>query len=93
MARIVVDVEEIEMDGDHGTVAGVMVTCPLCGHSAEAFGTEDDSLRFAAATLAQECPRFSGPHTSRSPNFYVAVWEGKAKKDPLMQYDDDGFDI
>jgi len=73
MARVVVDVEEVEVDGDRGQVPGLEVTCPLCGHTAEAYGTSERSLRYALTMLAQDCGRKPG-------NFYVG--------DPSFMTDD-----
>ena len=66
MARVVADVEEIEIDGDYGMVAGLLVTCPICGHAVEVYGTGEASAKRGGATLADECPQGQR-------NFYVAL--------------------
>lgn len=50
-------VEEAELDGDFGTVAGVQVTCLQCGHVTESFGRSDASTRRCLALMREECPR------------------------------------
>jgi hypothetical protein len=64
MARVEATAEEIEMDGDHTTVSGLLVTCSVCGHAVEVFGTSEASARRAGAMLANECPQGAR-------NFYV----------------------
>lgn len=66
MARVETVVDEIEMDGDFGTVPGLSVTCKRCGHEVEVYGTSDASARRGGVMLAQECPR-------NEKNFYVAL--------------------
>ena len=64
MARIEVEAEMAELEGDHGTVDGILAECPVCGHAVEVFGTGEASLKRAGATLAEECPNSAN-------NFYV----------------------
>jgi len=66
MARIECTVEEVDLEGDNGTVRGVRVTCGRCGHSAESFGTSEKSVRRSLCVLKEECPE-GGEN-----NFYVA---------------------
>jgi hypothetical protein len=33
-------IEEIELDGDHGSVPSVEATCSRCGHRTESYGTD-----------------------------------------------------
>jgi hypothetical protein len=67
MARVETIIDEVELDGDYGPVDGLQVTCAVCGHSVEVFGTSDASARRGAVMLAEECPRGER-------NFYVADW-------------------
>lgn len=62
--RIETDIEESEIDGDYGTVMGLIVTCRRCNHTVEVGGTHDASAAAAAAMLRRECPN----HES---NFYL----------------------
>jgi len=64
MARVEATADEIEMDGDYTTVQGLSVTCKVCGHTVEVFGTSDASSRRAGVMLAETCPRGAR-------NFYV----------------------
>ncbi len=64
MARVLADAEETELDGDYGTVMGLLVTCSKCGHVVEVYGTEEASMRRAAVMLREECPE-------ELKNFYV----------------------
>jgi hypothetical protein len=64
MARVEATCEEDELDGDHGTVPGLVVTCKRCGHHVEVFGTSDASARRGGAMLAEDCPK-------QEQNFYV----------------------
>jgi hypothetical protein len=61
------DVEETDMAGDYGPVAGLLVTCSRCGHQVEVFGTSEASARRGAVMLAEECP-------GRKRNFYEVDW-------------------
>ncbi len=69
--RIVCEVEEVELDGDHAAVDGLCVTCSRCGHEAEVYGTSDRSLRRAFVMLREECPLGEG-------NYYTG---GSAEED------------
>lgn len=66
MARIHVDVDEIELPGDDDEfgIPGLELTCSRCGHSVQVYGIEGDSARRGAVMLRDECP-----HGGR--NFYV----------------------
>jgi hypothetical protein len=54
--NVTVDISEEELDGDHGSVPGLRLTCERCGHSVEVFGTHDASARRGAIMLRDECP-------------------------------------
>jgi hypothetical protein len=64
MMRIEASAEEVELEGDHGPVMGLVVTCSRCGHEVEVFGTSDASARRGGVMLSEECPE-------RERNFYV----------------------
>jgi hypothetical protein len=64
MARITASIEEVELDGEFGLVAGVAATCNKCDHSTESFGTEGGSIRRCLVLLREECPGKEG-------NFYM----------------------
>lgn len=57
MGRVTALVEFIEVEGDHGSVDGVEVTCSKCHHSEECPGTSDRSISRAAALLRENCPQ------------------------------------
>ncbi len=56
MARVTFEIHYDSLEGDHGPVDGIIVTCSRCGHEIEVFGTSEASVRRAAATLRKECP-------------------------------------
>jgi hypothetical protein len=39
MPRIKVEIEESEVEGDYGTVEGVIAACTRCGYTSESAGT------------------------------------------------------
>jgi hypothetical protein len=53
--RIPVEVEEIEMQGDYGTVPSVQVTCSECGESVQVYGRGDASIRRGCIMLKEMC--------------------------------------
>ena len=57
MARVTTTVDDIELEGDHGAVPGLSVTCDRCGHEVEVYGTSGASARRAGVMLAEECPQ------------------------------------
>jgi hypothetical protein len=57
MARVTTSYTHVDLDGDYGDVEGVAVTCDRCGHTEEAFGTSESSLRSCAVRLKENCPR------------------------------------
>ena len=63
--KIRCEVEEVELDGDYGTVAGVRAICSRCDHEVEAFRTSDASIRSCLVRMREECPRGQS-------NFYTA---------------------
>lgn len=63
--RVRCEIEEVELDGDYGSVDGVQATCGRCGHCTESFGTGDASVRRCLTLLREECPQGES-------NFYVA---------------------
>ena len=54
--RVTIDISEEDLDGDYGTVPGLIITCTRCRHSVEVFGTEDSSVKRGAVMLRDECP-------------------------------------
>lgn len=58
-------VEEIELDGDFGTVPSVRVTCGRCDHETESYGTGAASVRRCLVLMREECPQCEE-------NFYYA---------------------
>lgn len=63
--RVPCEVEEVELEGDYGTVDGVMATCSRCGHTTESFGTSERSVKRCLVLMREECE-------SEESNFYVA---------------------
>lgn len=63
--RVTCTIEEIELDGDYGTIPSVSATCSRCQHSTESFGTEEASITRCLVLLREECP-------NNEHNFYVA---------------------
>ena len=49
-------VDHTTLVGDYGDVAGVVVTCGMCGHEAEVFGDSGASVRRGCVMLREECP-------------------------------------
>jgi hypothetical protein len=67
VAKVQVDVEEVELENDCGVmIEGIKVTCGRCGHEVEVFGTSDASVKRGCVMLRDECPRGER-------NFYVGV--------------------
>ena len=63
--KITVVVEETTLEGDHGDVDGVQVTCSRCDHSVEVFGTGEASIKRGCVMLRDACP-------NNEQNFYEA---------------------
>jgi len=53
--RVRVEVEEIEMDGDHCIVPGIRVSCTQCDECVEVFGRSSRSLRRGCTMLKEMC--------------------------------------
>jgi hypothetical protein len=73
MARVEVEFEETELEGDYGLVNGVVATCTQCQHETESFGTSGRSRRRCLALMREECPEGES-------NLYVDV-EGCDEED------------
>jgi hypothetical protein len=58
-------IDEIELEGDHGEVPSVKVTCSRCDHVVESYGTSSASIRRCLALMREECPY-------KESNFYTA---------------------
>lgn len=57
MARVVVDVEEVDLEGNDGQlIPGITVTCSRCDHCVEVFGKSERSIRRGCVLLKEECP-------------------------------------
>jgi hypothetical protein len=54
--KVEVEIHTCDLDGDHGTVEGLCLTCEKCGHEVEVFGTAAASAKRGAAMLREECP-------------------------------------
>ena len=66
MARVEAEADIMELEGDHGPVEGLVVTCKKCGYQVEVFGTHEASERRAGVMLSEECQMGER-------NFYVVV--------------------
>lgn len=67
MAKVSVDIQQEEVEGDYGWYDGLRVTCDRCGHSVEVLGTSNRSAGYAAIKLREECPNGES-------NFYDTNW-------------------
>lgn len=56
MAMIDVEIEETELEGDHGPVTGILATCTECRHVTESFGTGERSITRCLVLMRDECP-------------------------------------
>ena len=54
--RVKVQFDEDFIEGDYGSVLGLIATCTRCNHSVEVFGVDEASERRACATMREECP-------------------------------------
>jgi hypothetical protein len=54
--KVSCEINEVELDGDHGTIPGVVATCSRCGHETESYGTSDASVRRCLVLMREECP-------------------------------------
>jgi hypothetical protein len=64
--KVSCEIEETELEGDYGTVAGVCARCSRCGHETESGGTSESSMKRCLVLMREECPR-------GETNFYVEV--------------------
>lgn len=53
--RVAVRVEETELQGDHGPIDGIVVTCSRCDYSVEVFGTSERSIKRGCVMLKEQC--------------------------------------
>ena len=58
------EIEETELEGDYGMVAGIQANCSRCGRETESFGTSESSILRCLALMRDECP-------AGESNFYV----------------------
>lgn len=63
--KVTCAVEEVDLDGDYGSVPGIEVECQRCNHVTESFGTSERSVKRCLALMREECPEDKS-------NFYVA---------------------
>jgi hypothetical protein len=54
--RVPCEVEETELEGDHGLIPGVIVACSRCGATTESFGTGEASIKRCLALMREDCP-------------------------------------
>jgi hypothetical protein len=69
--RVPVEIEEIELDGDHAPVPSIQATCQRCGHETQSFGTSEKSVKRCLVLLRKEC-------RNEESNFYVASEEDES---------------
>jgi hypothetical protein len=62
--RVRCEIQETELDGDYGSVAGVSARCSRCGHETQSFGTSEASIKRCLVLMREECPE-------SEQNFYV----------------------
>ncbi|MDH4987300.1 hypothetical protein QEZ47_17605 [Aminobacter anthyllidis] len=62
--KIMAEVEEVELDGEYGSVDGLRVACSRCGESVDVYGRSSSSARRGAAELRDAC-------TCRGSKFFV----------------------
>jgi hypothetical protein len=62
--RVRCEIQETELDGDYGSVAGISATCSRCGHETQSFGTSEASIKRCLVLMREECPE-------SEQNFYV----------------------
>jgi hypothetical protein len=62
--RVTCAIDEIELDGDLGSVPSVCATCSRCNHETESFGTSEASIARCLVLMREECPE-------GETNFYV----------------------
>lgn len=53
--NVLCEVEETELEGTHGPVPGVVVTCTRCEVSVKSFGTSPASVRRCFILLREQC--------------------------------------
>lgn len=53
--RILVEVDNIELEGDYGTIPSVRVTCTQCGESVEVYGRSERSVKRGCIMLKEMC--------------------------------------
>lgn len=53
---ISIDIADEDLEGDYGTIPGLVITCSRCDHSVEVFGTEESSVKRGTAMLRATRP-------------------------------------
>ncbi len=64
---VAVDICEDDVDGEHGLLDGLTLTCERCGHEVQVYGRSDSSARYAAKIFRDECPNDES-------NYYDTDW-------------------
>lgn len=55
--RVLVEVTETELEGEHRTIDGIEVICSRCQHRVEVFGTGERSIKRGCVMLREQCPQ------------------------------------
>jgi hypothetical protein len=56
MSRVTCVITEVDLEGDHRPVPGIMAECTKCEHTTESFGTDGASIRRCLVLMREECP-------------------------------------
>jgi hypothetical protein len=70
--QVTCSIEETEMEGDYGTLPGVVALCLRCGNETHSFGQTGRSVRRCLVLMREACPNHEN-------NYYVA-------DDPELSY-------
>jgi hypothetical protein len=65
--RVPCNIEERELESEHGPFMGVVVTCSRCEAQVEAFGTGKTSIRRCFAMLHDDCDEQNFYHDEDEP--------------------------
>lgn len=64
--KVECEVDYVTLETDSGRmVDGVELTCSRCGHTTQAYGTGESSIKRALACMREQCPEWEK-------NFYVS---------------------
>lgn len=67
MAKVPVEIDQSETEGDYGYAPCLRMTCERCGHEVTVYGASDASARRGAYMLREECPNGEN-------NYYDVDW-------------------